>query len=48
MAKSLETCKNCEQKFKKEFNFCPHCGQKANDELTIRVLFYKIIDKLIV
>ncbi len=43
MAKSLETCKNCEQKFKKEFNFCPHCGQKANDELTIRVLFYNTI-----
>lgn len=43
MAKSLETCKNCEQKFDDSFNFCPHCGQQAKDELTVKVLFYNTI-----
>jgi len=43
MPKPLETCKNCEQQFKKEFDFCPHCGQKVNDELTLGVLFYNTI-----
>jgi len=37
------TCKNCEQKFQKEFNFCPHCGQKSKDSLTMGVLFYNTI-----
>ncbi|WP_458626874.1 DUF3667 domain-containing protein [Winogradskyella sp. PC D3.3] len=36
-------CKNCEQPYHEEFQFCPHCGQKANDELTIGVLFYNTI-----
>lgn len=43
MAKALETCKNCEQKFDDSFNFCPHCGQQAKDELTVKVLFYNTI-----
>ncbi|MFI1743894.1 DUF3667 domain-containing protein [Thalassobellus sediminis] len=43
MPKVLETCKNCEQKFKKKFKFCPHCGQKVNDALTLGVLFYNTI-----
>ncbi|MFI1771306.1 DUF3667 domain-containing protein [Thalassobellus citreus] len=43
MPKILETCKNCEQKFKKKFKFCPHCGQKVNDTLTLGVLFYNTI-----
>ncbi len=36
-------CKNCEDYLKKEFEFCPSCGQKVNDELTIGVLFYNTI-----
>ncbi|PNQ73150.1 hypothetical protein C1T31_09210 [Hanstruepera neustonica] len=43
MATEQTTCKNCEQEFEKGFEFCPHCGQKANDELTIGVLFYNTI-----
>ena len=36
-------CKNCEAYLKTEFDFCPKCGQKVNDKLTIRVLFYNTI-----
>ena len=36
-------CQNCEQPYKKGFNFCPSCGQKTNEELTIGVLFYNTI-----
>ena len=43
MVKSLETCKNCEQQFNNTFNFCPHCGQQAKDDLTVKVLFYNTI-----
>ncbi|WP_203258653.1 DUF3667 domain-containing protein [Hyunsoonleella ulvae] len=43
MAKSLETCKNCNQKFSSAFNFCPYCGQQAKDDLTVKVLFYNTI-----
>jgi RNA polymerase subunit RPABC4/transcription elongation factor Spt4 len=43
MKKELVTCKNCEKDYDKEFQFCPHCGQKANDELTLGVLFYNTI-----
>lgn len=37
------TCKNCEKDFQEDFEFCPHCGQKSKDELTIGVLFYNTI-----
>ncbi len=37
------TCPNCEKDFKEGFEFCPHCGQKAKDDLTIGVLFYNTI-----
>lgn len=36
-------CQNCEQPYKEGFNFCPSCGQKTNEELTIGVLFYNTI-----
>lgn len=36
-------CKNCGEPFDEGFSFCPHCGQKSNDELTIGVLFYNTI-----
>ncbi len=43
MENQLETCKNCEQQFEKDFKFCPHCGQQAKNELTVGVLFYNTI-----
>lgn len=43
MKSKKETCKNCEQQFKNGFKFCPHCGQQAKDELTVKVLFYNTI-----
>jgi len=43
MGNQYETCKNCEENFEKGFRFCPHCGQKSKDELTIGVLFYNTI-----
>ncbi|HMC00611.1 MAG TPA: DUF3667 domain-containing protein, partial [Flavobacteriaceae bacterium] len=36
-------CKNCEKKHDESFEYCPHCGQKAKDELTIGILFYNTI-----
>ena len=36
-------CQNCEQPYEEGFQFCPHCGQKTNDDLTIGVLFYNTI-----
>lgn len=43
MADQQETCKNCEKQFESDFSFCPHCGQKAKDDLTLGVLFYNTI-----
>ncbi|MEY8849305.1 DUF3667 domain-containing protein [Psychroserpens sp. XS_ASV72] len=36
-------CQNCEKELDQNFEFCPHCGQKTNDDLTIGVLFYNTI-----
>lgn len=43
MSQPIETCKNCEKEFQHDFEFCPHCGQKAKDDLTLGVLFYNTI-----
>ncbi|MDB9755425.1 DUF3667 domain-containing protein [Winogradskyella sp.] len=43
MSNTTVNCQNCEQSHKESFEFCPHCGQKTNDELTIGVLFYNTI-----
>tara|TARA_R110002096_G_scaffold40505_5_gene110043 strand:+ start:12626 stop:13726 length:1101 start_codon:yes stop_codon:yes gene_type:complete len=43
MAKEQETCKNCEKQFEDTFQFCPHCGQQAKEDLTVGVLFYNTI-----
>ncbi|WP_417870955.1 DUF3667 domain-containing protein [Winogradskyella sp.] len=43
MSANLDTCQNCEEQFEKGFKFCPHCGQKTNEELTLGVLFYNTI-----
>ena len=47
MEKNMVTCKNCEKEFNDSFEFCPHCGQKSNDELTIGILFYNTISNII-
>jgi len=43
MEKEVITCKNCENTYESGFQFCPHCGQKTDDELTLGVLFYNTI-----
>ncbi|WP_417881636.1 DUF3667 domain-containing protein [Xanthomarina gelatinilytica] len=43
MSSNPTTCKNCENPFDNDFSYCPHCGQKQNDELTLGVLFYNTI-----
>lgn len=43
MSVQLKNCKNCEKPFDEAYEFCPHCGQKDKDELTISVLFYNTI-----
>ncbi|MFD2550800.1 DUF3667 domain-containing protein [Bizionia sediminis] len=43
MAHSNYICKNCGSFFNDRFAFCPHCGQKRNDKLTLKVLFYNTI-----
>lgn len=43
MKSKKEVCKNCEKLFKASFKFCPHCGQQAKDELTVKLLFYNTI-----
>ncbi|MEZ4781484.1 MAG: DUF3667 domain-containing protein [Flavobacteriaceae bacterium] len=40
---SQVVCQNCEKAHNAEFEFCPHCGQQANDKLTVGVLFYNTI-----
>lgn len=41
--KQLVTCQNCEEMYEEGAKFCPHCGQKTSDDLTIGVLFYNTI-----
>ena len=36
-------CKNCEQEHEVGFQFCPHCGQQSDEDLTVGVLFYNTI-----
>lgn len=36
-------CKNCEKPMKEHYEFCPHCGQKTDEDLTLGVLFYNTI-----
>ncbi|MCX7549757.1 DUF3667 domain-containing protein [Xanthomarina sp. F2636L] len=43
MSTNQTICKNCENSFDSDFKFCPHCGQKDKDELTLGVLFYNTI-----
>jgi len=43
MSTNEVNCQNCEEPYEEGFEFCPHCGQKTNEELTIGVLFYNTI-----
>ncbi|GAA4808143.1 DUF3667 domain-containing protein [Litoribaculum gwangyangense] len=43
MEKKTLNCANCEKEFEDGFEFCPHCGQKTNEDLTLGVLFYNTI-----
>jgi Protein of unknown function (DUF3667) len=43
METKITACKNCEEDYKEGFEFCPHCGQKTNENLTVGVLFYNTI-----
>lgn len=43
MKPEQEQCLNCEQPYDLGCKFCPHCGQKTSEELTIGVLFYNTI-----
>ncbi|TCK69370.1 uncharacterized protein DUF3667 [Winogradskyella wandonensis] len=43
MSNNPINCQNCEKSIVGEFRFCPNCGQKTNDELTLGVLFYNTI-----
>jgi len=36
-------CQNCDSELDEHHKFCPNCGQKTNEELTIGVLFYNTI-----
>lgn len=40
---NVTNCKNCDKQHEEGFEFCPHCGQKTNEDLTIGVLFYNTI-----
>ncbi len=43
MSTNQVNCQNCEELLEADFEFCPHCGQKTNEDLTIGVLFYNTI-----
>ncbi len=43
MSKESIDCKNCESLLEPTFEFCPNCGQKTKEELTVGVLFYNTI-----
>jgi hypothetical protein len=36
-------CQNCEEELQTAFEFCPYCGQKTNEKLTLSNLFYNTI-----
>ena len=36
-------CVNCENNYRNESKFCPHCGQQTREKLTVSLLFYNTI-----
>ena len=43
MKDQLLQCKNCESILREDYEFCPNCGQKTDEDLTMGVLFYNTI-----
>ena len=43
MESKTTICKNCENEHDESFEFCPHCGQQTEDDLTLGLLFYNTI-----
>lgn len=43
MSEQSQICKNCNAKNTSEANFCNNCGQKLEDKLNLKVLFYNTI-----
>ncbi|MCB0445616.1 MAG: DUF3667 domain-containing protein, partial [Gelidibacter sp.] len=43
MSNKLTECSNCNQHFEAYYPYCPYCGQKAQDDLTLGVLFNNTI-----
>ncbi|WP_298902025.1 DUF3667 domain-containing protein [uncultured Psychroserpens sp.] len=43
MEDQISKCLNCDSELDKQFEFCPNCGQKAEEDLTMGVLFYNTI-----
>ncbi|TXD84153.1 DUF3667 domain-containing protein [Subsaximicrobium wynnwilliamsii] len=43
MDQDLQQCQNCDYQLKADFEFCPNCGQKVNEKLTLKVLFYNTV-----
>lgn len=43
MSTETKPCSNCEYQLTPYHNFCPNCGQKVDDKLSMRVLFHNTI-----
>jgi hypothetical protein len=43
MSTKKKQCANCEYQLTPYHNFCPNCGQKVDDKLSMRVLFHNTI-----
>ncbi len=43
MSAKAKYCPNCEYQLTPYHNFCPNCGQKVDDKLSMRVLFHNTI-----
>ncbi|SDB39948.1 Protein of unknown function [Flavobacteriaceae bacterium MAR_2010_188] len=43
MEEQLTNCANCEKPYNPSYNFCPHCGQKTDEKITLKNLFYNTI-----
>lgn len=43
MSSESKHCSNCEYQLTQYHNFCPNCGQKVDDKLSMRLLFHNTI-----
>lgn len=39
----IKRCINCNSNYEENFSFCPNCGQKINDQLTVSLLFHNTV-----